>query len=502
MKRKAVSVVMTMILLAAGTLAGQTITLSKKTGSPTAALTVSGTGFAAKAAIDIYFDTTDEVLVIASSTGAFTAAPVTVPATALPGSHWISAVQRSTGTGVQVAFSVNTNWSEGGFGPRRRSSNTYENVLSPATVGNLDRVWNFPLNNYAGDAAVVNGVAYFGSDDTNVYAVNTTTGAKLWSFKTGGSVEDTPNVANGIVYVGSGDGNFYALNATTGAKVWSFTPPPPAAAIQTSAIVVNGLVMFGSVNHTFYALNATTGALVWSFPTGGVIIDSPAAAGGVVYFGSDDNNFYALNAATGAKLWSVTTGGAIQYSPVIGNGVVYFGSGDGNFYALNSTTGATLWTYAGSNVYVSAFANNTVFIGSNSNLIALNPSNGATIWNDAFTSAAVQSLSVANGVVYTANFDTVYALNASNGQQLWTYTVGGFDSSSPAIANGQVFISSFNTGVYAFALPTAAAAKPPKPPAIRDLRPDLSLKPWCPTCDVSGMGRSYVPGDAMTGKMI
>jgi glucose dehydrogenase len=30
-----------------------------------------------------------------------------------------------------------------------------------------------------------------------------------------------PAVANGVVYVGSEDGNVYALNATTGAKLWS-----------------------------------------------------------------------------------------------------------------------------------------------------------------------------------------------------------------------------------------------------------------------------------------
>ena len=29
-------------------------------------------------------------------------------------------------------------------------------------------------------------------------------------------------MANGVVYVGSDDGNVYALNASTGAKLWSY----------------------------------------------------------------------------------------------------------------------------------------------------------------------------------------------------------------------------------------------------------------------------------------
>ena len=32
----------------------------------------------------------------------------------------------------------------------------------------------------------------------------------------------SPAVANGVVYIGSGDGNVYALNASTGAKLWSY----------------------------------------------------------------------------------------------------------------------------------------------------------------------------------------------------------------------------------------------------------------------------------------
>ena len=51
--------------------------------------------------------------------------------------------------------------------------------------------------------AVANGVVYVGSDDDNVYALNASTGAKLWSYTTGGYVDSSPAVANGVVYVGS-----------------------------------------------------------------------------------------------------------------------------------------------------------------------------------------------------------------------------------------------------------------------------------------------------------
>jgi outer membrane protein assembly factor BamB len=67
---------------------------------------------------------------------------------------------------------------------------------------------------------VANGVVYVGSYDSNLYALNASTGAILWSFATGGNVISSPAVANGVVYVGSGDH-----------KVYAFGLPPASSAL-------------------------------------------------------------------------------------------------------------------------------------------------------------------------------------------------------------------------------------------------------------------------------
>ena len=56
-----------------------------------------------------------------------------------------------------------------------------------------------------------------GSDDNNVYALNATTGAKLWNYTTGGGVDSSPAAVNGVVYVGSDDNNVYAIGNATAA---------------------------------------------------------------------------------------------------------------------------------------------------------------------------------------------------------------------------------------------------------------------------------------------
>jgi eukaryotic-like serine/threonine-protein kinase len=102
-----------------------------------------------------------------------------------------------------------------------RRYNPYETVLGVNNVGSLQLKWSYDTgSSMASSPAVANGVVYIGNWDGTVYALKASTGAKLWSYKTGG-VASSPGVANGVMYVGSFDGNVYALNANTGTKLWS-----------------------------------------------------------------------------------------------------------------------------------------------------------------------------------------------------------------------------------------------------------------------------------------
>jgi len=108
-------------------------------------------------------------------------------------------------------------------------------------------------------------------------------------------------VANGVVYFGTIDGYVYALNASTGAKLWSTII---ADGVYSSPAVANGVVFISgssSVENTLHALNANTGAQLWSSKVGpneGTV----ALANGVVYVCSEfDGMVYALNANTGTK---------------------------------------------------------------------------------------------------------------------------------------------------------------------------------------------------------
>src|SRR5580692_6756171 len=58
--------------------------------------------------------------------------------------------------------------------------NLCEKVLNVNTVGNLGLKWTFTALDYVFSSPVVlSGVVYVGSDDSNVYSLNATTGAKV-----------------------------------------------------------------------------------------------------------------------------------------------------------------------------------------------------------------------------------------------------------------------------------------------------------------------------------
>src|SRR5439155_370499 len=139
----------------------------------------------------------------------------------LPGTHWVTAVGRTSGLSAQSPFLVQTAWSMFRDVASHKAWNATENVLGPNTIGGLGQAWTAAtgLSVYS-SPAVANGTVYVGSNDGKLYALDASSGAVLWSTATGSIVVSSPAVANGVVYVGSGDHNVYAFNATTGATLW------------------------------------------------------------------------------------------------------------------------------------------------------------------------------------------------------------------------------------------------------------------------------------------
>lgn len=210
-----------------------------------------------------------------------------------------------------------------------------------------------PFDFYLSSPAVWNGTVYFGSGDGNVYALDASTGALNWKFKTGDVVHASPAIADGTLFIGSWDSYFYALDAATGKEKWRFkTGEDPdihnQVGIQSSAAVADGVVYFGCRDSNFYAVDANTGQLKWKFNNkGSWVIASPAVKYGNVYFATSDSGmFYSLDAKSGTQLFSLNFKGWPMFSsPAIAGSTLYIGSHLGKLFAVDLVNQKVAWTF-------------------------------------------------------------------------------------------------------------------------------------------------------------
>ena len=110
-------------------------------------------------------------------------------------------------------------------------------------------------------------------------------GGLVWKFKAGDAVESSPAVFDGVAYVGSDDTYLYAVDIQSGREKWKFKT---GDAVSSCPAISDGVVYFGSQDTCLYAVDIQSGREKWKFRTDGGVHSSPAVSDGVVYFGSED----------------------------------------------------------------------------------------------------------------------------------------------------------------------------------------------------------------------
>jgi IPT/TIG domain len=105
------------VMLAAGLFAAPaaavttSITLKPSSGPPASKVTVTGTGFGASETVAVDFSSTQIATATTSSAGTFSAT-FTVPKSALPGNHPVTATGQTSGRSATKNFLVRTNWAK------------------------------------------------------------------------------------------------------------------------------------------------------------------------------------------------------------------------------------------------------------------------------------------------------------------------------------------------------------------------------------------------------
>jgi outer membrane protein assembly factor BamB len=325
--------------------ASNSITHSPVSGSPSSTVKVSGSGFGISETVTITFDTTSVSNITTSSTGTFSK-KITVPKSAQPGNHTITARGLTSGHSASATFLVRTNWTQFGYLPQGGRYNTFENTINVSNVSGLIQDWTDSTggsfsSTVAGSPAVANGIVYVGSD--KLYAFNASSGVQLWTVSIGtniGSVS-SPTIVSGVVYITTTfPGALYAFSAQTGTQLWSASL---GNNIVSNPSVASGIAYIGVSGFEFgelEAFNASTGTQLWTALNGiASIEDAPAVINGTLYIGSADDHVYALNPQAGAQIWASPTSDWVISSPAVAKGIVYVSTYDGKLTAFNASIG-------------------------------------------------------------------------------------------------------------------------------------------------------------------
>ena len=210
--------------------------------------------------------------------------------------------------------------------------------------------------------AVDKGVVFIGSWDGYLYALKADDGSLVWKYLAGVDgnpryltlpIQSTATISNNKVYCASRKAATFAVNATTGEKLWE-AGNGTGNWLESSPVVANGNVYIGSSAASNLNEYSDTGVPQGPYSLGGPAAwSTPYVDKGTVYIGSEGylagqkGGLWAVNSDPNGGLtdsrWffevdnSVEPAGynGVNSQPLLIGRVLYFGGLDGVVYALN-----------------------------------------------------------------------------------------------------------------------------------------------------------------------
>lgn len=311
--------------------------------------------------------------------------------------------------------------------------------------------WRFACeDDIRGTPTVENGIAYVGSYDNNLYAIDVASGEFIWKYATEGGVVSKPAVSDGNVVFASEDQKVYMVSAKTGRFIWSYKTDGP---VRSSPCIAEGHIFIGSDDGYLHAINLHHGRKVWRMDGGSEIRSTPLVTNEAIYFGTEDGELYCSDYSGDIK-WRFKAKRAITSSPVYSEGSLYFGSRDATLYSVEAKAGWVLWRFRMDQGSISTpfIHDNFVFTGSASgHIYCVNARSSKEIWRFETEHQVTGSPVVHNDFLYCGSVDGhLYCLDYRTGQLQWKYYTGEPITGTPTIYNNTIIIGSTDNHLYAF----------------------------------------------------
>ncbi len=200
-------------------------------------------------------------------------------------------------------------------------------ALDPVNGSSDDRGWRRPRGQPQGLAPLVagpaydpiNGVVLSPSDNGRLYSYYAETGDNFWDapFSAGDKIWSTPTVATldgiAMAWFGSHDHQVYAINISSGEEIWS---RPTDGVVAGRLLLLDGMIIAGSFDKKLYAFDARDGSPQWEFEGSNWFWAGAVTNGDTIFAPNMDGNIYALN-RDGVLLWQYDSGAPIVSRPAL-----------------------------------------------------------------------------------------------------------------------------------------------------------------------------------------
>ena len=333
-------------------------------------------------------------------------------------------------------------------------------------------------------APVAQGGQLYTIDSQSMVTALDETGSILWQTKLGRSSDQVTDVSGGglavrgtQLFVTTGFGTVVALDTASGAQLWSQDLASYGGASPT---VYEDLLYIAARDGAAWAIDTTNGRIEWQLAgptvaashTGG---PGPAVSDKYAVFPFGSGDVLASFRRGGLRSWSSGLSGArlglastqvrdLTGQPVIEGGSVYLASSVGRMAAVDLNTGLRIWTAKqGSKGHI-LIAGSAVFAVSDaSNLIRLSKDDGTLIWSTPlpeFTKKRVNSRAkihahygpiLAGGRLILASSDgLIRQFNPADGTLISTVELPGGAASAPIVVNGALYVLNTKGDLLAF----------------------------------------------------
>ena len=335
-----------------------------------------------------------------------------------------------------------------------------------------------------GHPALEEGVIYFGSNDSTLYAFDLQHEKLKWKFKAEGSVQSEPLIFSNSVFFSSGS-SFYCLNKTDGKLNWQQTADTTYGEDQLdpwdyhhgSAIVFSDQIIFGSRDGHIYALDQSNGEVKLRYKTieGAPVRSTPVIAGRTMYFGDWNGRIYAFDLEKRDTLWTLRTYekqpyptfGQLNTRPILGDSILLFGCRNPEIQAINIEKASVAWNHKEvDGGWISGdplLYEDKVFIAGSDchKLLVFNVHDGTLYWSQEFLYNNFSKPVIYKDLVLVTTGDAysyagentgrgyLFAIDKSNGAIVNFSLIGGNCMSNPKLYKDKLIFGSDDGHLYA-----------------------------------------------------